>query len=99
MLARHFSSSYIKAVLELYPNIGLDEAKFNRAPSMSSRVFRCLLNYLLANYWTKANIKKFFNNFANARNFDPRDPSNWYQFTYRDITQSEVRLGYISGEQ
>jgi len=65
-----YGASYIKALLDIYPNIGLEETKFLKAPT---------------GYWTKSNIRKYFANFAAKRNFDPLLASNWYQWTAKDI--------------
>jgi hypothetical protein len=45
-------------------------------------------------YWTveeSKNVRKFFDEFAKSRNFDPLQPQNWYRFSSDDILQVKVR--------
>lgn len=42
-------------------------------------------------YWTDVhNCRKFFDQFAASRGFDPRVPGNWYSITWREIHNAKV---------
>eukprot|EP00026_Physarum_polycephalum_P003479 Phypoly_transcript_03491.p1 GENE.Phypoly_transcript_03491~~Phypoly_transcript_03491.p1 ORF type:complete len:593 (+),score=70.39 Phypoly_transcript_03491:636-2414(+) len=67
----HYASSLSKAVLDIYPEIGLDSEQFKSKAR---------------NYWNKSNRKKFLDNFAKTKGFDPLVAENWYL-----IQRSEIK--------
>eukprot|EP00026_Physarum_polycephalum_P001173 Phypoly_transcript_01174.p1 GENE.Phypoly_transcript_01174~~Phypoly_transcript_01174.p1 ORF type:complete len:997 (+),score=112.19 Phypoly_transcript_01174:34-3024(+) len=69
-----YYSSISHALLSLFPNIGLEENKFE-----SQRI----------SYWRSSeNKKKLLLDFAYARGFDPNIPENWYSVTPKDVETS-----------
>eukprot|EP00026_Physarum_polycephalum_P002930 Phypoly_transcript_02939.p1 GENE.Phypoly_transcript_02939~~Phypoly_transcript_02939.p1 ORF type:complete len:825 (+),score=95.05 Phypoly_transcript_02939:89-2563(+) len=59
-----YNSSFVNALRDTYPDIGIDPEKFPRRQQ---------------NYWSSAeNRRKFFVEFAKQNNFDPLLPENWY---------------------
>eukprot|EP00026_Physarum_polycephalum_P003286 Phypoly_transcript_03296.p1 GENE.Phypoly_transcript_03296~~Phypoly_transcript_03296.p1 ORF type:complete len:460 (+),score=53.46 Phypoly_transcript_03296:645-2024(+) len=74
VLSRH-GYSVVKALLSIYPSIGLDESKFT---IMKKR------------YWdSPTNRKYFFDKFAAGRNFDPLLASNWYTVRQHEVMQQK----------
>eukprot|EP00026_Physarum_polycephalum_P002315 Phypoly_transcript_02321.p1 GENE.Phypoly_transcript_02321~~Phypoly_transcript_02321.p1 ORF type:complete len:804 (+),score=106.81 Phypoly_transcript_02321:71-2482(+) len=66
-----YGFSVSKALMELFPEIGFEHLKFDRA-----RV----------NQWqVRENRRAFFENFAEKRNFDPSVASNWYQVSHDEV--------------
>jgi len=67
--------SWSKALMHIYPDIGLDHDKFS---SISKR------------YWAEAgNRKGFFDNFALENNFDPLVPENWHTLPIAQIKSAK----------
>eukprot|EP00026_Physarum_polycephalum_P001348 Phypoly_transcript_01349.p1 GENE.Phypoly_transcript_01349~~Phypoly_transcript_01349.p1 ORF type:complete len:1107 (+),score=164.22 Phypoly_transcript_01349:191-3322(+) len=60
----HYKNNYVKALMSLYPNIGLDKMKFDQLPY---------------NHWNDAeNKREVFRQVAKEMEFDPLIASNWY---------------------
>eukprot|EP00026_Physarum_polycephalum_P002350 Phypoly_transcript_02356.p1 GENE.Phypoly_transcript_02356~~Phypoly_transcript_02356.p1 ORF type:complete len:908 (+),score=118.97 Phypoly_transcript_02356:113-2836(+) len=60
----YYNGKYVAALTNLFPNIGLDPAKFVNIP---------------LGYWTDVkNRRALFTHIAQERGFDPFNPSNWY---------------------
>eukprot|EP00026_Physarum_polycephalum_P002735 Phypoly_transcript_02743.p1 GENE.Phypoly_transcript_02743~~Phypoly_transcript_02743.p1 ORF type:complete len:836 (+),score=105.65 Phypoly_transcript_02743:77-2584(+) len=58
----YHKNSSIKALIDLFPNIGLDEAKFPRKTL----------------WFSEESTRKFLENYARENQFDPLVPENWY---------------------
>eukprot|EP00026_Physarum_polycephalum_P000389 Phypoly_transcript_00389.p1 GENE.Phypoly_transcript_00389~~Phypoly_transcript_00389.p1 ORF type:complete len:1231 (+),score=194.32 Phypoly_transcript_00389:52-3744(+) len=70
----YYNSSISQALLDLFPNIGLDEYKFATIPK---------------HYWKdKENRKRYLEGFAKAQGFDPRVPENWYPLPKENLIYS-----------
>eukprot|EP00026_Physarum_polycephalum_P001929 Phypoly_transcript_01932.p1 GENE.Phypoly_transcript_01932~~Phypoly_transcript_01932.p1 ORF type:complete len:927 (+),score=132.48 Phypoly_transcript_01932:220-3000(+) len=66
-----YSRSLSKALLDLFPNIGIDTSLFNFRPQ---------------NYWQeKGNMRKFFDSIARTKRFNPLVPNNWYQLSDKSV--------------
>jgi hypothetical protein len=89
----YHNGSVAKALLDLFPNIGLNAEKlrislrmlkfYNKIVSLPS--FSLLIT--LVKFRNIDNRRKFFENYAKEQGFDPRDPNNWYsQSTDKIIT-------------
>jgi hypothetical protein len=92
----------VSAVVDAYPNIGLDQSKFILTPSMIalSEVITCVSKtdsfIKTETYWLAPNNHKiFFDNFAKARGFDPLKAHNWYSVSKDDIKTRMVCPVYI----
>jgi len=71
----YYKGSHIKALVHLYPDIGIDRKKFKHAPQ---------------NYWLAAhNRRAFFDNFAKLNGFDPLVPANWHKIKYDQIRSTK----------
>ena len=80
----------MKAVMSAFPEIGLDETKFQRLPGLTlllsaifffffSLVVIYLTSSYLAGYFNDVNVRReSFIQFARANNFDPLVADNWY---------------------
>eukprot|EP00026_Physarum_polycephalum_P004013 Phypoly_transcript_04030.p1 GENE.Phypoly_transcript_04030~~Phypoly_transcript_04030.p1 ORF type:complete len:625 (+),score=47.65 Phypoly_transcript_04030:223-2097(+) len=67
----HYNGSFVKCLLDVFPDIGLNEHLFL---------------YLQKGYWHNVgNRINLFNSFANQNNFDPLLPHNWYGVSAEDI--------------
>jgi len=63
-----YRGSYVKALMCVYPSIGLEEQKFKN---------------LLRNYWSHIDNRRiFFINFSKEKGFDPLVPENWYSHAW-----------------
>eukprot|EP00026_Physarum_polycephalum_P001619 Phypoly_transcript_01621.p1 GENE.Phypoly_transcript_01621~~Phypoly_transcript_01621.p1 ORF type:complete len:717 (+),score=70.50 Phypoly_transcript_01621:265-2415(+) len=63
---QHYNNSFIRCVMEIYPNIGLEDHRFTR---------------MRKNYWNEfENKKRFFDRFAAAHKFHPvKGYRKWYK--------------------
>eukprot|EP00026_Physarum_polycephalum_P001298 Phypoly_transcript_01299.p1 GENE.Phypoly_transcript_01299~~Phypoly_transcript_01299.p1 ORF type:complete len:1145 (+),score=200.33 Phypoly_transcript_01299:2-3436(+) len=77
-----FGGSFITALLQVYPDIGLDDSKFS---------------FPKRNFWADKNKRKqLFVNFAKKRNFDPLNPKNWYSIPQKVIASTkEKRMAHL----
>eukprot|EP00026_Physarum_polycephalum_P003756 Phypoly_transcript_03770.p1 GENE.Phypoly_transcript_03770~~Phypoly_transcript_03770.p1 ORF type:complete len:759 (+),score=109.95 Phypoly_transcript_03770:66-2279(+) len=65
-----YKGGLVNTFLTLFPNIGLDETKFE----IRNQFYRDVRNR-----------RQWFDNFAKRNRFDPRVPSNWYSITSEKI--------------
>eukprot|EP00026_Physarum_polycephalum_P001669 Phypoly_transcript_01671.p1 GENE.Phypoly_transcript_01671~~Phypoly_transcript_01671.p1 ORF type:complete len:1064 (+),score=159.93 Phypoly_transcript_01671:260-3193(+) len=80
LIGGHYKRSISDALMANYPDIGLDPGKFK----LKSK-----------EYWNDiANRKRFFDDFAEKRKFDPLISENWY-----NITEQEVKTGSLDGSR
>eukprot|EP00026_Physarum_polycephalum_P000781 Phypoly_transcript_00782.p1 GENE.Phypoly_transcript_00782~~Phypoly_transcript_00782.p1 ORF type:complete len:944 (+),score=105.33 Phypoly_transcript_00782:1215-4046(+) len=71
LISGFYRGSVITALLDVYPDIGLDAHKFKTAPR---------------NQWANIQThKKFFSDLASDKGFDPLLPQNWYSLTGDEI--------------
>jgi len=76
-----FNDSLVRALKYTFPNIGLEDHKFLRAPR---------------NCWAvRENRKKFFNSFAKDNLFDPNIPENWYSISKEDILKVKSGISVL----
>eukprot|EP00026_Physarum_polycephalum_P001510 Phypoly_transcript_01512.p1 GENE.Phypoly_transcript_01512~~Phypoly_transcript_01512.p1 ORF type:complete len:1104 (+),score=195.39 Phypoly_transcript_01512:246-3314(+) len=76
-----YYSSIPNALLELYPDIGLELHNFKHQPKL---------------FWTdKENCKVFLEKLAFAKHFDPLVPDNWYTITPKDFTAIKGGTGIL----
>eukprot|EP00026_Physarum_polycephalum_P000662 Phypoly_transcript_00663.p1 GENE.Phypoly_transcript_00663~~Phypoly_transcript_00663.p1 ORF type:complete len:1097 (+),score=133.55 Phypoly_transcript_00663:927-4217(+) len=82
----YYNKNYAKALMHLYPNIGLELDKFGILPS---------------GHWNEIrNHREFFDNFALSRGFEPLVAKNWYSVTQQQVLEtkySRVVLGFYKG--
>ena len=98
MINQYYGGSYITALLDLFPDIGLQPNKFKSAPSMAGwrkregeMGERDTNEMIIENYWEdQDNAKRFFDDFAKSRGFDPLNPERWYGFIKSDIRNEKV---------
>lgn len=90
----YYGRNHAKALLDVFPDIGLDEQKFRVKNSMSKGVFAIPYSFE-GSYWNnRENRKHFFDLFAENRNFDPLVAGNWYKISKLAITKEQVQNGY-----
>lgn len=108
----YYSRSLSKALMDLYPNIGLDHQLFLRRPriififyllllfhyySFHLHFSNCLFYSIIENFWQeKSNQRKFFDAIARKKHFNPLIASNWYPITHRNIVTQKVKLKYYN---
>jgi len=85
-LLRCYNRSMIKALVSLFPNIGLTEHKFAILPH---------------NFWQETqNRRDFFVQFAKEKRFDALVPSNWYPISLQNLIRckgASTVLRYYQG--
>jgi hypothetical protein len=87
----HYQGSYVKALMHVYPSIGLEEDKFKHLPKSMLFPFPLFRTDLRPDYWSIDNQRSFFINFSKEHEFDPLVPVNWYSCSYWDLCNSKVR--------
>eukprot|EP00026_Physarum_polycephalum_P001919 Phypoly_transcript_01922.p1 GENE.Phypoly_transcript_01922~~Phypoly_transcript_01922.p1 ORF type:complete len:959 (+),score=104.66 Phypoly_transcript_01922:166-3042(+) len=65
-----FGSSYVKALMQIFPSIGLKETKFKFTPR---------------EYWNVARKRELFCQYAKQHSFDPLVASNWHSISVYSI--------------
>ena len=99
----HYDGSLIRALQDVYPNIGLEDAKFSHLtsrsplsslfPSLSPSLSRSLhpLTLQTEGYWKSRNKhREFFDKFAAKNAFDPLVADNWYNIKTSVVLQEKV---------
>eukprot|EP00026_Physarum_polycephalum_P001164 Phypoly_transcript_01165.p1 GENE.Phypoly_transcript_01165~~Phypoly_transcript_01165.p1 ORF type:complete len:960 (+),score=125.04 Phypoly_transcript_01165:678-3557(+) len=77
-----YNKSFIKALLDAFPDIGLDDSRF---PNISR------------GYWENVgNRRIFFDNFAKERGFNPLVPTNWYSVSPKSVKDTKGGIGILS---
>lgn len=80
--------------MELFPDIGLDQSKFNFQQSIKLIIIGCLISKYLQcclEYWHRlVNRRKFFENYAKEQGFDPLVPENWYSQPIQNLMELKV---------
>lgn len=84
----------MNALMHVYPDIGLEAAKFSDATSMNLifLAFRHSLMRILGKLWNIQRRRDFFDAFAEKHNFDPLTPENWYSINENDILSDKVPI-------
>jgi hypothetical protein len=98
MISAYYNGSVRKALLDVFPTIGLVKSKFwpKRVLSSHSLLFSPLLvahsfNILFTAIWHDAkNRREFFQNFAIENRFDFLVAANWYSLTREKIMSAKV---------
>eukprot|EP00026_Physarum_polycephalum_P003695 Phypoly_transcript_03709.p1 GENE.Phypoly_transcript_03709~~Phypoly_transcript_03709.p1 ORF type:complete len:736 (+),score=66.77 Phypoly_transcript_03709:154-2361(+) len=78
---KQFGGSYSVALMNVYPNIGLNVEEFRNLPQ---------------SYWRDvSNRKNFFTNLARKRDFDPTNKEKWYSITKLDVMLEKGGIAII----
>ena len=93
-----YNRSYVRALVELFPNICLDPYKFVNIPRKY-----CVIDWslegigrktnktILGDYWADLkNRRALFTKIAHERGFDPLLPSNWYPISTASLLNVKV---------
>jgi hypothetical protein len=86
---KYHNYSISRALIELFPNIGLKKEKFHSKPNHFSFLYY-FINFYIA--WNPQNSRQFFEKYAKDHGFDPLIPKNWYSVSYRSILSKVVCL-------
>jgi len=76
-LLRHYGNNLTRALMELFPNIGLEKKKL----------------LMLAPFQYTDKRREFFLKFARDHEFDPLDPENWYLVSRKDLLSTKGGYG------
>eukprot|EP00026_Physarum_polycephalum_P001704 Phypoly_transcript_01706.p1 GENE.Phypoly_transcript_01706~~Phypoly_transcript_01706.p1 ORF type:complete len:1010 (+),score=136.82 Phypoly_transcript_01706:80-3109(+) len=72
---QYYSGGFVKAIMNLFPDIGLEETKFLQVPK---------------NYWLDVDKRRqFFIKFAETHGFDPLAAENWYHIRHGSIVSAK----------
>lgn len=97
VLAYH-DSSLPQALLDLFPNIGIDRSKF--ATQQGIVKLLCLIILIIINtknyvaWMNSTNRRQFFIDYAKDHHFDAFNPDNWYIQPRQQIMASKVQIDY-----
>eukprot|EP00026_Physarum_polycephalum_P003067 Phypoly_transcript_03076.p1 GENE.Phypoly_transcript_03076~~Phypoly_transcript_03076.p1 ORF type:complete len:846 (+),score=126.53 Phypoly_transcript_03076:232-2538(+) len=81
LLAR-FENSHIKLLMDVFPDIGLEAHKFSHVRN---------------NHWTDVdNRKRFFDDFAKSKGFDPLNKDKWRLVSHDEVAQTKGGSGVLS---
>ena len=103
---RFYDGSVVSALIQLFPSLALEERKFKiflgTLPSPLSPLPLSLLSpspcslltKLTDNYWEdKTNRRKFFENFAREKAFDPLNAEEWSSVPQSSVLACQVWRG------
>jgi hypothetical protein len=95
-LAGLYGNAYASTFKHIFPDIGLDKNKLHHARSMTLSLlsFSSYFYYLESRWHSVFNRKKWFDDFARSRGFDPLIASNWYKMNYSQLALQEVSIIY-----
>jgi len=80
-LLHMYQGSWVKALLHVYPEIGLNTYKFRNLPK---------------NHWANIeNRRQFFDHFAVVNKFDPLVPSNWYSISKEKFLRMKLAASVL----
>lgn len=84
---KEYNAKLLRALLDIYPDIGLQASKFSRLPGMEIilNIFLELIIVLVNYFHDPKNGRHFLDAFATKRNFDPLIVENWYKIIWADI--------------
>lgn len=92
----YYDGSLSKALLEIYPDIGLQKSQFKFTSmfpgiAINKDIITIINIILLDETWKDPNNRKqFFIEFANQNNFDYGVPENWYNISQSSILARKV---------
>lgn len=90
-----YEGSWVRALLHLYPEIGMDKFLFKSLPRMSPRHRFVKLTHItkLGSHWLKKeNRREFFDRFAVSNSLDPLNPSTWPPISKDKLLKFKVNL-------
>lgn len=70
----YYNKGIPAALVSLFPDIGLDTSILSSNGA----------------YLSASTLRKFFDNYAHEKGFDPLQPDNWYSMRHRDISGRKV---------
>lgn len=92
----HYGGSFIKALMDVYPNIGLDITQFTIMPSNtfiigSLHLILIIIIIYSEGFWkARDHLLSFFNHYARMKGFDPSIASHWYNTSKESIKSLKV---------
>lgn len=99
-----YDNSFVSALIDLYPSIGLKEENFHFSTSAYYNNLLIILfnnfvfnNFFLVGEFTHSKVKKkqFLLDFAKKHSFDPLDVTCWGKFTKEEFLQEKVHNFYF----
>ena len=99
-MLRFYEGKYVAALLDAFPDIGLDPSKFGKMHGMKRRIMerkrkegetkgRLLLNFSVRFWEDPRNRRMEFTKLAHSRGFDPLIPTFWYSITCGSLRKYE----------
>lgn len=90
-MLKYYEGDLGKALVHLFPEIGLDEKKFDTVYRMCSFFITVPVLIIEGNQWkVVANRRVLFEKIANLSGFDPLVPRNWYNMTIDALLKFKV---------
>lgn len=89
----YYNESFVDALIDLYPNLGLEKHKFHFMQSIKSGKILRFLTFMAGNHWSSsANRRGFMDSLAKKFGFEPLVPENWYSVPINAVTDEKVKL-------
>lgn len=90
-IVSYYKGSFKKAIMGLFPEIGLDPTLFSSVPGILLSIKKIIINHschidvilLIVNYWSDVgNRRKYLEKLAIKKGFDPLSPLGWYSASF-----------------
>lgn len=96
VLAYH-QDSLVRALLDLFPQIGFDKRKLEaHLCKFYCYLFCYFFSHVVTAVWVNEDTRrKFFINYAHDNGFDALDPNGWYTQSKRNILNQKVLSFHI----
>jgi hypothetical protein len=94
----HFKGSLTKALIVLFPEIGLDKSKFMSLPSITTFFSPYLYLRFVDGYWKDIeNRRQLLSAFACSKDKDPLSPKTWYNVDFNTFLSYKVTFIHMLG--
>jgi hypothetical protein len=81
----YYNGSYTASLIHLYPELKLEKSKFRNIGGLIKHMCEVIDLIFTESWEDPKKRRKFLDNFAQSKNFDPLDAEKWKSITYQDI--------------
>jgi hypothetical protein len=99
LLNNYYNGSYVKALIDIYPELLLQKERFSHYTGLQRLNSICLPIFLIhfsdADWTNSMKRREFFDNLATVNHFNPLDAGKWYSISSYDVA-SAVYIDFFS---